>query len=47
MVDPGPHFLAESVTNYVTYCFDKVRTTIEDIPNQSVKEKVAKVSLLP
>ena len=37
---PAPHFFSESVANYSCLCF---QTTIEDIPDTSVKGKLRKV----
>jgi len=44
---PAPQFFAESVADYFVYGFNGVQTTIEDIPDTLVKEKLTKVCALP
>lgn len=41
---PAPHFFAESVADYIAYGLDKTRGTIDDIPDFTIKQKMAKVS---
>lgn len=40
---PAPHFFAESVADYIVYGLDKTRCTIDDIPDITIKQKLAKV----
>ena len=37
-------FFAESVADYIAYGLDKTQCTIDDIPDFTVKQKLAKVS---
>ena len=40
---PAPHFLAESVADYIIHGLEKTQCTIHDIPDHIIKEKMAKV----
>ena len=40
---PAPHFFSEAVADYMLYGMDKVRVTINDVPDGDVRAKLVKV----
>lgn len=43
---PGPHCFSQAVIDYFSFGLQKVRGALDDIPDQRIREKVEKVSLI-
>lgn len=42
---PSPSFFSSAVADYITYGVLKVKATVDDVPDEKVKEKLVKVVL--
>ena len=40
---PAPHFFSEAVSDYILYGMDKVRVTVDDVPDHDVRSKLIMV----